>query len=86
MALLKQTTKIDLVGHLMRRAGFGEPLSRLEQRSLNSYEAIVERLIDVEKFPRLDEDLLERHNIQHADEESRQWTRARWIYLSLIHI
>ena len=80
MALLKQTTNIGLVGHLMRRAGFGEPLSRLEQRSLNSYEAIVERLIDVEKFPRLDEDLLERHNIQHADEESRQWTRARWIY------
>ena len=80
MALSKQTTNIDLVGHLMRRAGFGEPLSRLEQRSLNSYEAIVESLIDVEKFPRLDEDLLERHNIQHADEESRQWTRARWIY------
>jgi len=80
MALLKQTTNIGLVGHLMRRAGFGEPLSRLEQRSVNSYEAIVESLIDVEKFSRLDEDLLERHNIQHADEESRQWTKARWIY------
>ena len=80
MALLKQTTNIGLVGHLMRRAGFGEPLSRLEQRSINSYEAIVESLIDVKKFSRLDEDLLERHNIQHADEESRQWTRARWIY------
>ena len=80
MGLLKQTTNIDLVSHLMRRAAFGEPLSRLEQRSISSYETIVDNLIDVDKFPRLNEDLLERHNIQHADEERQQWTSARWIY------
>ena len=86
MVLLNQKTDVELVGHLMRRAAFGEPIDRLEEKASSAYEALVDDLINVDKFPRLNEDLLERHNIQHADEESRQWTRARWIYLSLIHI
>ena len=80
MTLIEQTTSVELIGHLIRRAAFGEPAFRLENRVSQSYESIVEDLIKLDSFPRLDEDLLERHNLQHADEESRQWTRARWIY------
>jgi len=80
MVLLNQKTDVELVGHLMRRAAFGEPIDRLEEKASSAYEVLVDDLINVDKFPRLNEDLLERHNIQHADEESRQWTRARWIY------
>ena len=80
MVLLKQKTDVGLVAHLMRRAAFGEPLVALEDRSSQEYESIVNGLIDMEACPRPDEDLLERHNLQHADEENPQWTRARWIY------
>ncbi len=80
MALLEQRTSIEQVAHLLRRAAFGEPASKLETRLSESYESIVEDLINVGNYPRLEEDLLERHNLQHADEEVRYWTRARWIY------
>ena len=80
MTLTKNITAIELIGHLMRRAGFGETTPKLEKMCFQSYDSIVEDLINVQQFPRPEEDLLERHNLQHADEESRQWTKARWIY------
>ena len=80
MTTIEKAPDIELIGHLMRRAAFGEPVSRLEIRALQSYESIVDDLINVERFPRLEEDLLERHHIQHVDDDSFQWPRARWIY------
>lgn len=80
MTVLEQSTSIELVAHLLRRAAFGEPASKLEARLSKSYKTIVEDLIDIGNYPRLEEDLLERHNLQHADEEVNYWTKARWIY------
>ena len=74
------STNLGLIGHLVRRAAFGAPASVLEKYSANGYEAAVEDMINVERFPRLEEDLLERYYIQHADEESSRWTAARWMY------
>lgn len=74
------STDVGLMGHLMRRAAFGAPASVLEKRAEKGYEAIVEDLINVDKFARLEEDLLERFYIQHADEEATRWTAARWMY------
>ncbi|MSQ34446.1 MAG: DUF1800 domain-containing protein [Dehalococcoidia bacterium] len=73
-------TDINLVAHLMRRAAFGLPAWRLEEVARKPYEEIVEDLLDIERFPRPDEDLLERFLIEHADEESYHLESKRWIF------
>ena len=80
MTTIETKTDVKLIGHLMRRASFGTPAIELEQLSSVQYEDIVDDLVDVNKFSRPEEDLLERHNLQHADEESTQWSAARWMY------
>ena len=51
-------TDIKLIGHLMRRAAFGQPATELEQLSSTKYETLVNNLVDVDKFSRPEEDLL----------------------------
>ena len=80
MTTTGKKTDIKLIGHLIRRAAFGQPATELEQLSSAEYEALVNNLVDVDKFSRPEEDLLERHNLQHADEESTQWSAGRWMY------
>ena len=45
MVLTKADTKIDMMAHLMRRAGFGASREELESRSLLGYEETVEQLL-----------------------------------------
>ena len=45
MVLTKAGTKIDMMAHLMRRAGFGASREELESRSLLGYEETVEELL-----------------------------------------
>ena len=54
---------IALMGHLMRRAGFGASRVELEERAARGYEATVEELLEPEKLGIADndEDLLFRH-------------------------
>ena len=73
-------TDIQLVAHFMRRAAFGAPAWKLELLAEQPYEDLVESLVEVDVKPRPEEDLLERFNTQHADEESGLWTGARWFY------
>ena len=55
--------EIELMAHLMRRAGFGAPRAELEERVDKGYEATVDELVDPDNygFPQNDEDLLFRH-------------------------
>ena len=76
-------TDIQLVAHFMRRAAFGAPAWKLERLAEQPYEDLVESFVEVDVKSRPEEDLLERFNTQHADEEAGVWTGAR---LSLIHI
>ena len=64
----------------MRRAAFGAPAWKLERLAEQPYEDLVESFVEVEVKPRPEEDLLERFNTQHADEEAGVWTGARWFY------
>lgn len=73
-------TDVPLVAHLMRRAAFGAPAWRLEQLAERPYEELVEDLINVERYKRPEEDLLDRFHVQHADEESYQWFAKRWYF------
>ena len=54
---------IQLMAHLMRRAGFGATYQELEARAAKGYEATVEELLHPENQPDLEMDLLERYFI-----------------------
>ena len=54
---------IQLMAHLMRRAGFGAPFEELEARVAKGYEATVEELLRAEEKPDWEEDLARRHMI-----------------------
>ena len=73
-------TDIRLIGHLMRRAGFGAPAAELEVQAARGYDALVDELLETERLPRPDEDLLERYHVEHADEETPRWSAARWMF------
>ncbi len=53
---------IALMGHLMRRAGFGAPREELEARVARGYEATVEELLHPEDYQLADEYLLARYS------------------------
>jgi len=58
------TKEIQLMAHLMRRAGFGAPYHELEARAKTGYEATVEELLepDLHSVPPIDEGPMYRHH------------------------
>ena len=52
---------VALMAHLMRRAGFGTTLTELEEYVKKGYENVVEDLVDIERCPPVDEDILDRY-------------------------
>ena len=57
---------IALMGHLMRRAGFGAAWEELEAYASDGYEATVDRLLDTETDEQIPLDLLKRYHPDHA--------------------
>ena len=52
---------VALTAHLMRRAGFGTTLTELDEYVKKGYENVVEDLVDIERCPPVDEDVLDRY-------------------------
>lgn len=52
---------VALIAHLMRRAGFGTTLTELEEYVKKGYENVVEDLVELERCPPVDEDVLDRY-------------------------
>ena len=52
---------VALTAHLMRRAGFGTTLTELDEYVKKGYENVVEDLVDIERCPPVDEDILDRY-------------------------
>ena len=52
---------LALTAHLMRRAGFGATRWELEELSIRSYESLVDDLLNPERFPEIEEDVLDRY-------------------------
>ena len=59
------TVNIDksLISHLFRRAGFGITENKINLISEKSYENIVEDLLNPDRFPEIEEDLLRRYRM-----------------------
>ena len=73
---------IDLMAHLMRRAGFGATRDEIEERVAKGYEATVEELVDPDRFniPKIDTDILFRYFPTTELPAAPFDGRANWMY------
>ncbi len=53
--------ELSQMAHLMRRAGFGASRSELDELVAKGYENVVDDLVNPERLPDIDEDILERY-------------------------
>ena len=53
--------ELSTMAHLMRRAGFGATRAALDQLVSKGYDAVVDDLTDPERFPEIEEDLIDRY-------------------------
>ena len=72
--------QIALMGHLMRRAGFGAPYEELAARAETGYEATVEELLHPERFEPVDNDLLFRFLPGYEGALGPPLNQAEWVY------
>ena len=71
---------IALMAHLMRRAGFGDSREELEARAQQGYEAVVEELLNPEKEPPVDDDVLFRYFPNYEGGMAPVQSQAHWLY------
>jgi uncharacterized protein (DUF1800 family) len=65
-----------LIAHLLRRAGLGASRTELETYASKDYPAVVEDLLHPERFPEVDEDLIQRY----FDGESINIAAGAWLF------
>ena len=71
--------RLALTAHLMRRAGFGATREELETLAERDYEGLVEDLVNPQRFPPVDEDVLERYYGWLEGVQGKVWAGV-WIY------
>ncbi|PKB72833.1 MAG: hypothetical protein BZY75_04795 [SAR202 cluster bacterium Io17-Chloro-G7] len=71
---------IQLMAHLMRRAGFSASYEELEQRVAKGYEATVEELLNPEDQPDLAMDVLQRYFIEWKEMNALEINQAYLTY------
>ena len=72
--------QIALMGHLMRRAGFGAPYAELETRAARGYAATVEELLHPEGQEAVDIELLYRFIPGYEGALGPPLNQAEWVY------
>ena len=72
--------QIALMGHLMRRAGFGAPHEELAARAAKGYEATVEELLHPEQQEAVDVELLYRFLPGYEGALGPPLNQAEWVY------
>ena len=72
--------QIALLGHLMRRAGFGAPYAELEARAARGYQATVEELLHPESQDAVDIELLYRFIPGYEGALGPPLNQAEWVY------
>ena len=71
---------IELMAHLMRRAGFGATYEEIERRTAAGYEATVEELLSPMEQPDLDRHLLERYFVDWKEMNALEVNQAYLTY------
>jgi uncharacterized protein (DUF1800 family) len=73
-------TKIALMAHLMRRAGFGAPYAEVEARAAKGYEATVEELLHPDTQPAMDADVMMRYKTEWVSKNGLEGQQEEWTY------
>ncbi|MDA1128953.1 MAG: DUF1800 domain-containing protein [Chloroflexi bacterium] len=71
---------IELMAHLMRRAGFGATYEELEKYAAKGYEAVVDELLSPMEQPDLEMDLLERYFVDWKEMNALEVNQAYLTY------
>ena len=71
---------IDLMAHLMRRAGFGATRDELEERVAKGYEATVEELLYPRDSRRLPDDVIRRYHVDIHESRVQDQSATEWLY------
>src|SRR5438445_12651807 len=71
---------LALMGHLLRRAGFGASRAEIEAKAAQGYNAVVEELLNPETQPVLEEDIVLRYNPVYNHSANIQTNVQQWVY------
>jgi len=71
---------VELMAHLMRRAGFGATYEELEEYAAKGYEAVVDELLSPMEQPDLEMDILERYFIDWKEMNALEVNQAYLTY------
>src|SRR5712691_2414884 len=74
---------IVLMGHLLRRAGFGASRAEIEAKAAQGYNTVVEALLNPEAQPALEEDLMLRYEPVYNHSGAIQVNVQQWVYWML---
>jgi len=76
----RQSTDIALMAHLLRRAGFGATRDQIDKYLEKGYEAVVEELLNPDRLPMADEDLMDRYFIASVEARSAGHADPQWAW------
>jgi uncharacterized protein (DUF1800 family) len=73
--------RVALTAHLLRRAGFGTSREELEAYASRPYEEVVDELVNPERVPEVEDDVLMRYYPSlHANRDNPGAWNGRWYY------
>ena len=72
--------QVELMAHLLRRAGFGATPQELDDYVENGYEATVEDLLHPEQAPPMEEDVIRRYHVDQNSLMLIESSQAYWLY------
>ncbi len=74
------TQDIALMGHLMRRAGFGATHDELVEHAAHGYDTTVDRLLDPTEEDGIQQDMIRRYHPDHSGGLGRAGMNAYWLH------
>ncbi len=72
--------KMELMAHLMRRAGFGATRDELEEYVAKGYETVVEELLHPADSQHMPDDIIRRYHTEQAEMRLLDGAGANWLY------
>ena len=72
--------EVELIAHLMRRAGFGATRDELEQYAASGYDEVVERLLNPTDVKTIPDELIRRYHHEQSGMMGQFNPGAYWLY------
>jgi uncharacterized protein (DUF1800 family) len=78
--MVDRNRDVELIAHLMRRAGFGATRAELDDCAAKGYEATVEELLNPVSAQAMPDDLIRRYHHEQSGMMGQQNPAAYWLY------